>query len=262
MLGISAVAGLFVLRGALRVIPVAAAGFAVVLILAAEFFSWRYDLYILASFGLRRLFDYATLALILSLAPWADHALEALSRLGRRAVDATTAVMAAVLALVVVTTVHPKWSLHAPAVRMVAAIDAVRDTVPCNARMLVNRRSNGMFEALAGRQSLLEGMAPYLRPEMLGPVNALLTQATAALTDPAANRSFYTRYGIGYVVVIPGKARGVGGHTDTATLDATPFMRLVKRTPFVSIYRVLLPGAQAVVQPLPGYSCGRGQLRV
>ena len=80
-------------------------------------------------------------------------------------------------------------------------------TVPCNARILVNVRTAGSFEVLAGRTSVDEGMAPYLRPPVLRRVLPIVLGAKAFFRDPASNRAFIENQHVDAVLVVAGARR-------------------------------------------------------
>ena len=82
---------------------------------------------------------------------------------------------------------------------------ALARTVPCNARVLVNVRTAGSFEVLAGRTSVDEGMAPYLRPSVLRRVLPIVLGAHRFFRDPAANRAFIENQHVDVVLASPAR---------------------------------------------------------
>jgi hypothetical protein len=56
-------------------------------------------------------------------------------------------------------------------------VDWLRRHTPCNARFLVNQRTEGAFTVLTGRYALLEGMGPFLRIDTLPYVTNLFVSA-------------------------------------------------------------------------------------
>ena len=84
----------------------------------------------------------------------------------------------------------------------------VARTVPCDARVLVNVRTAGSFEVLAGRTSIDEGMAPYLRPPVLRRVLPIVLGAHRFFRDPAANRAFIENQHVDVVVAVAGARVG------------------------------------------------------
>ena len=126
----------------------------------------------------------------------------------------------------------------------------VARVVPCDARVLVNVRTAGSFEVLAGRTSIDEGMAPYLRPPVLRRVLPLVLGAHRFFRDPAANRAFIENQHVDVVVAVAG-AR-VGGRPmlkrgRRGVLDTVPWLRPLVRTRTVTIYATpsLAPGSKS-----------------
>jgi hypothetical protein len=132
-------------------------------------------------------------------------------------------------------------------------MNAVRSHVPCGARLLANRRSNAVFETLTGRESVLEGMAPYLRPPVLDRVLGQIAGAEHALAADAGALAFLRREQVGYVVLLPRRAGDVAAATDRAALARAPWLTRVHVDPSVTIYRV--SGAPQPGRPPPGYDC-------
>ena len=116
---------------------------------------------------------------------------------------------------------------------------ALARTVPCNARILVNVRTAGSFEVLAGRTSVDEGMAPYLRPSVLRRVLPIVLGAKAFFRDPASNRAFIENQHVDAVLVVAGPK--VGGrpllkHGRRGVLRDVPWLRPLVDTPAITIY--------------------------
>ena len=84
-----------------------------------------------------------------------------------------------------------------------SVFDLVSARVPCDARILPNFRSEGVFEAVTGRRSVMEGMSPYLRPAMLDRVLGLVKRTRRFFRNPGADRAFVTAEHVDYVMVIP-----------------------------------------------------------
>ena len=93
-------------------------------------------------------------------------------------------------------TVGPaRTSYHSNGVRALSILDWVAAHVPCDARILPDRVTLGTFVAATGRVSVVEGMGPYLRPEMLHPVLADVLRAHRFFERPAGGRRFLRREG-------------------------------------------------------------------
>jgi hypothetical protein len=146
---------------------------------------------------------------------------------------------------------HPDESLRSRAVAMSAKIETVNRNIPCNAQMLVNRPSNGLFEVFSGRVSVLEGSAPYLRPGELDDVLAQIAAARGFLRDPLDNAGFLRRERISYVVLFD------DGPGDATSLTASGLTRLVQSDNGVTILRVS-EAPDSPPESLPGYRCVGG----
>ena len=157
-------------------------GVAGTLLAVGLFFSYRYGTQIPANFGPRRLFGY----MILLPALVVPGLLEAVSRplvRGNRVALAVLPLAAAVFAIGAAAARMPERSL--PAAETGQSVMArVAGVVPCGARMLPNARTAGSWEAVTGRRSIIEGMAPYLRPEVMAHVLPLLVDSREFFRDP------------------------------------------------------------------------------
>ena len=101
----------------------------------------------------------------------------------------------------------------------------------------------GTFVAATGRVSVVEGMGPYLRPEMLHPVLADVLRAHRFFERPAGGRRFLRREGVDYVIVVKGVRIGsmvgtLDSGVDPAGLAGVDFLRPVYTSPDADVYRV------------------------
>jgi hypothetical protein len=221
---------------------VAAWATALVLVALGLYFSHRYRTFVPATFGPRRLFEYGVLLAVLTAVVVASAAVRDIAaRLGRdrgRTVRRAVSVAAAVLAVLVAASVSPRPTSPLEA-RGLQLMQTLARTVPCDARMLVNVRTAGSFEVLAGRTSIDEGMAPYLRPSVLRQVLPVVLGAKAFFKDPLANRAYIDRERIDVVVAVT-QAK-VGGrpllnHGRRPVLNRIPWLRPLVKTPGYTIY--------------------------
>jgi len=239
-LALLAVATVLILIVARRFVALAivAWGLAATFVVGALLFSFRYDTQIPGDFGLRRLYDYTPFlpALIL---PAAVEVLAFRLFRGRRVVIRGLLALAAVAAAVGAVDRIPDTSAHAG--NSIAATHEVARVVPCGARMLPNARSAGAWEALTGRRSLTEGLAPYLRPEITGQVLSTLIGAKDFFADPESNQAYLTRHAVDYIVVLRPNLR-VGSwrpfETDSSAIAALPGVEQVSSSSNVTIYAV------------------------
>jgi hypothetical protein len=237
LLGAATVAIVAVAR---RFVPLAvvAWGLAATFVAAALAFSYRYDTQIPGDFGLRRLYDYLPLLPALVV----PAALEVLAlRLFRRrqAVIGGLAVLVATLAAVAAVDLIPERPVRTR--DALAAVRQVAGVVPCDARMLPNSRSTGSWEGLIGRRSVIEGLAPYLRPAITGDVLSTLIGARKFFADPEANQAYLTRHDVDFIVALRPQL-GIGGwppfDTDNAAIAALPGVEEVSSSPVATIYSV------------------------
>jgi hypothetical protein len=233
---------LFRIKTAERYVPLTCWTATALSIAAALFFSRRYDIYALATFGSRRLFDYSALPIFLGGAALLQVAFGPLSRFRNRAPAAASAVVAAVLAGACLTAYagQPRQADR----EALSLLSWVRVNTPCDVRLAVNTRTVGVFQATTGRVSVTEGMGPFLRPVMLKRVVPLLMDARSFFHDPSSGRDFLRRQGVDYVVVVknlPIGFDGVMGKTNEEAFRSDPDLELVEDRPRFTIYRVRQP---------------------
>jgi hypothetical protein len=227
-------------------------GLTALFIAAALCFSLVYSTEVPGDFGMRRLFDYSALTLALLIAGLLA---AAAAWAGRRSAQAATTAAIALSAAVAVGAAGVGASPPAPyAKRSLATMDAIGQVVPCDARLLPNVRTAGSFAALLGRGTVLEGMAPYLRPWMMSQVLPRLIGGRQFFADPRRNAAYLDREGIEYVVVLDrvsvGSTRGVVYDADRAALSELPGLRVVARQANATIYAYA--GGSAVRRGGPG----------
>ncbi|MGH2800805.1 MAG: hypothetical protein ACRDM0_24685, partial [Thermoleophilaceae bacterium] len=249
-LALLGVASLVMVLRARRFLPLAAVawGLAGTSMALALFFSWRYDTRVPGDWGLRRLTEYGVLVPAL-LVP---ALLEAIARpLARRSrlVMAVLALAVGALSVGAAVLRIPNYSSMARTEAGLAVIEHVRNVVPCDARMLANWRTAGTWQATTGRRAVTEGMAPFLRPEVMQRVLPILLGANEFFDDPVANRSFLSRERIEYLVVVDPTVR-LGTHSgrvpaedDAESVASLPNVLPVLRDRWVTIFAV---GSNAV----------------
>jgi hypothetical protein len=250
----------------LKVIGWVGWGLVVTMIAITLFFAYRNDVYILADWGRRRLFRYNSLPfLLMGLA---------LLEAGLLLVARKTARLAGALALVLVLGVAAFVWLGASETRgrrgaedagtTIEALDWIRSETRCDAMILTNQRTVGVFKAMTGRVALLEGMSPYLRPEMLDRSIDLMLEARSFFKDPLRQERWLQEKGIDYVVVLDdmrlGHPYGVG--RPLPDLANARFLELEFQNEGARIYRVTVAGGPPVteLQNLAGYRCERDEI--
>jgi hypothetical protein len=209
-------------------------------ILIALFFARRYEVYTLATFGMRRLFDYGTFLFVLAGAALFEIGLALLRRfrawLPLAAGLAITLVVAAAALAGFAREPRPEDS------RAVPLLSWVRTNTPCDARLLMNARTVGVFQATTGRTSVTEGMGPFLRPVMLRRVVRLLMETKRFYADPAAQRGFLSERDVDYVIVLRGEGLGLGGLVGPGNVEAfrdSPAFQSVYETPDFAVFKPL-----------------------
>jgi hypothetical protein len=244
-----------------------AVGLGASLVALAFVFSYRYRTQIPGRFGIDREFDYLPLALVVLVLAALEPAVDRLGRLRAWAPAAVVAVAVALPAVAVGATVGPaRTSYRANGVKALSILDWVAAHVPCDARILPDRVTLGTFAAATGRVSVVEGMGPYLRPEMLHPVLAEVLRAHRFFQEPAGGRAFLRREGVDYVIIVKGVRIGsmvgtLDAGVDPAALEGVGFLRRVSTSPEADVYRVR---GSAVARGFPdpaehaGFTCIRG----
>jgi hypothetical protein len=246
---------------------VMAAGLGVSLVGIAFLFSYRYRTQIPGRFGIDREFDYlpfaAVVLVLVALEP-------AAAWIGRRRAWAPAAVAALVIALPAVAvgaTVGPaRTSYRTNGERALTILDWVSAHIPCDARILPDRVTLGTFMAATGRVSVVEGMGPYLRPDMLHPVLHQVLAAHRFFQDPAHGAGFLRQEDVHYVIVVKGVRIGsmVGtleSGVDPAAFAGISFLRPVLTSADADVYRVQFPirlGGFRDAPAHPGFRCTRG----
>jgi hypothetical protein len=242
LLAVASAAVLYRRRRPLGPAVAAAWATAAVLVVLGLYFSHRYRTFVPATFGPRRLFEYGVLLAVLTAGVAVSAVFrDAAARLGRargRSVRRAGAVAAAVAAVAIAASVSPRATSPLEG-RGLQLMQTLARTVPCDARMLVNVRTAGSFEVLAGRTSIDEGMAPYLRPSVLRQVLPVVLGAKAFFKDPLANRAYIDRERVDVVVAVAESK--VGGrpllkHGRRSVLKNVPWLRPLVKTAGYTIY--------------------------
>ena len=235
--------GLVIWRRRRSLGPVTFASWATALTLTAVglYFSHRYRTFVPATFGPRRLFEYgilfAVIAGVAALSTVVRSAVGWAARDRRRALRRGGAVCVGAIAVVLAVATAPAGVTPDERAGLEVMATVAR-TVPCNARILVNVRTAGSFEVLAGRTSVDEGMAPSA-PAVLRRVLPIVLGAHRFFRDPASNRAFIENQHVNVVVAVAG-AR-VGGRPmlkqgRRGVLGDVPWLRPLLTTPTVAIY--------------------------
>ena len=244
-----------------------AAGLLAATLLAVAFlFSYRYRTQIPGRFGIDREFDYVPLVLVLAALGLAEAALVRLRRVRGWLPVAVLAAVVVVPAVAVGATAGPArhgWEQNGR--DSVAVLDWVDEHAPCGARILPDRVTLGTFAAATGRVSVVEGMGPYLRPEMLHTVLGLVLRTHRFFEDPAGGEALLHRLGVDEVLVVKGVRIGsmVGtleSGVDPAAFRSVPYLQLIHASPVLDVYRVRGAAGGSFPDPrsMAGFHCDRG----
>ncbi len=257
IIGLSVVAALLLLLNeSLRPLAVTGIGIMVGITVVGLAFALHYHSYIDETFGIRRLAPYVPLGFLLLLLGVAE-----LLWLQVERASVKVAVALAAAAVVGISA----WLLPATANsqgidyighQRTELVNWVRTKTPCNARFLINQRTEGTFTALTGRYALLEGMGAFLRTGQLPYVVDLLLKAQKFFHFPLNDANFLRVHDISYVVVAQGfQELGYAapiGPANIRQLNATPFLQLVFSTRTIRVYKVVGASSSPVYPLLDG----------
>jgi hypothetical protein len=119
----------------------------------------------------------------------------------------------------------------------------IEKNIPCEGRILSDRRSLATFELLTRRAGVLEGMGPYLRPtELVAAIRQMLT-ARQFFEDPSAGYNYLRENGVAAVVLtndlVPIGGTGYKvGPTPAPDLSQVPFLHEVAHSDALTVYTV------------------------
>jgi hypothetical protein len=208
---------------------------------AGLFFSFQYGLWAQGTFGERRLFEYASLPLVLIGATALQIAAERLE--GRRSLAGRALGIAAALVALLLSLRSLGVSDERGTMRYIAAAA----TTPCDTRLLVDHVTRGSFQALAGRISVTEGLVPFLRPDLVNEAVALREESRAFFKSPEDSPRLLAREEVDFVLT-----------TRADRLERADSLRFVREVDGVSVYEVdRTEGGERLPRPTasPGYDC-------
>ncbi|MBA3737085.1 MAG: hypothetical protein H0W97_00795 [Actinobacteria bacterium] len=244
-----------------------AAVFASVLFAVGVAFALRYDLFVLEVFGDRRLFTYALIPYVMIMLAAGEWALRSI---GEGGLSRTRAVSGASLALVVVGALvflpHATWAHASDRGSLEDQLQLLRwlgDHVPCEGRVLANRRTLGTFESIAGRPAILEGMGPHIRPSILMRAIEEISHARAFFREPRRRSDYLEQRGVAAVVIATsgnpfGGYPALGGGVRIHQLEDLEVLREAFGNPSGTVYLVegFRPDPSLpTVAGRPGFGC-------
>lgn len=224
----------------LRRIAFLAGGVAISLLALCVLITQRYDTYIPAATGLRRLFDYNSIPVILALAAVVEGGLVVMDRLRLRVAIAALTAVAVGLSVGALNAALPSARARNRTKASSAPFEWLRRNTDCGSRILASSRSEGVFQAMSGRVGVLEGMSPYLRPIMLRDVLGLLTRADDFFRAPRDEAEFLEEEAVDFVY-LDGEVPMGGSRIapkELEELNGIPFLRNVYATKAAKIYAV------------------------
>ncbi len=243
-------------RPRFRQLGVVGLGMMLGVIAVGLFFALSYHTYIEQTFGIRRLTPYVLIGLLLLAVGVAESLAMLLERSGARVATAAAVALVVILSAWLLPSTSVSRSAGFTGSQRTRLVDWVRTSTPCDARFLINQRTEGTFTALTGRYALLEGMGAFLRTKQLPYVVQLLLKAQKFFHFPMSDAEFLRRYDISYVVVARGyQELGYAapiGPPNFRQLSASPFLQLVYSTRTILVYKVVGAPTVAVSRLLKG----------
>lgn len=252
----------------LKPTAVAALGILVTILATTLAFSYIYTVFAQASFGPRRLFDYASMPFYLLLLVFVECVWTYLDRFRAWLSRAGAIGLVVVAAIVLLPSLHPREIAIETGMKTVRDLEWIRLNLPCGARLVTNRRTNATYQVLTGRVSVIEGMGPHLRPEMLGRIIDLLERNREFFLDPETQSQYLEAEGADYVVFFRNRPRRPNLRSlagKSALMDRAPFLRLLHEGERANIYEVLgTDGRGSFPNPadFPGFRCRRSLIEM
>lgn len=240
----------------LRAVCLGSLVFAAGLVVVAVGFAARYDTFALSNFGSRRLVPYFGLAFFLLAAAGAEGAL---SRLPERTGTQVGLIVAVALFAVLVPGLRAD---EPPTLRDdLDALAWLRDHVPREGRVLVDRRTLATMEVMTGRAGVVEGMGPHIRPSLLVTAVREMLEARSFFGHPDDGLAYLRSRGVAAVVTTTGPGVRFGGwgrYADPSPerLERVPFLHEAYRNDGVSVFLVrgwTRPAELPTVAGRPGF---------
>ncbi|MGH2750641.1 MAG: hypothetical protein ACRDK3_07185 [Actinomycetota bacterium] len=268
-LGVGVVALLLLFLAPKPLRPLAAAGFVTWagLLMITITMSSTYDTYVPASFAQRRLWSYDAFMLLLVGLGVVEVALYYLAR-----VRVWIPILAIAIGVCVAVALNAPQEIgrykRKQGADTLRAMNWISENLPCDARILVNQRTGGTFQVFTGRVAITEGMAPYLRPDMLTQVIDILLDTRSFFEAPSDNYEVLERYGIDHVVVAKRPylfhEKPLLGQSPPELLAEAEELEQIHESRLIDVYRV--PDAQTAGRPQAeehaGYRCRTEALNV
>jgi hypothetical protein len=231
----------------LRAISLAAWLSWMIILVIALVFSRIYSTYVPAEFPERRLFHAAALPLVLVGLVMLEWILYLLLRNAPVVLGAVTLVLVIGASFLVLPGNAPSPDRFKKAGDALAAMRWIASNTPCDARIMASNRTGGVFQVLTGRTAITEGMAPYLRPELLTRALRVLIGGRDFFKAPTKHEAFLTKEGVDYVMVgtpfILDRSPLLFPNVNDIGLGKSSFLQLVHLGREFIIYKVIGKGA-------------------
>lgn len=245
----------------LRRLAVLSSTFAVIILGTGLAFSVFYDSFALSNFGNRRLIDYLAIPGVLLGAGLLEMAASTLSR--RRGNDRFAARIGLALVLVLCLGLRSNAVAPSPATQGEDAkvLQWIAANVPCEGRVLADRRTVATFQAMTGHAGVVEGMGPHIRPDILTLAVGNILSAQEFFRSPSIE--YLRSNGIAAVVLTTPLTTSMGGWTrftdaDPAVIESLPYLTKVYEGPTAMVFEVAdfeLNPALPSVEDAAGYDC-------
>jgi hypothetical protein len=226
----------------LRTVGVVGIGILAAVYAVALAFDFHYHVYIDATFGIRRMAEFSSLGLILIGLGVIEALLMLLSRTEPQLAMVAAVVPAVLLGALVLPSSGVRGNFRHLSQERIAFVNWVRAHTPCGARFLVNQRTEGTLTTLTGRDTITEGMGPFLRVDKVPYVVSLMLGTRNFYRSAPTDEAFLRQHDITYVVVALGRSTlGYPGPISTPNTHATaaaPFLHQVYASPSLVVYRV------------------------
>ena len=247
----------------IRRIGLIAGGLGVSLLILCLIIAVRFDTYIPGATGLRRLFDYNSLPVVLVIAALAESLIILMQRRSLQTPLRILAVTAVALSLAAMQAALPSAKARSVTASSGKPFDWLEENTPCGSRILATSRTEGVFESVAGRIGVLEGMSPYLRPSMLRDVNETISRAHSFFSQPKTRAAFLSEERVDFIYVRGNAAMGGSriAPKNIRRVTDLPFLTEVYASEAAQIFSVGPPYAdsQDLETGVPGYFCDGNQ---
>jgi hypothetical protein len=214
------------------------------------------------------LFDYVAIPTMVILLAAGETLLALIARTGPLSgrawlVPAAASLITLIVAAILLPKDLPPSGERARLHAALAPMAWIEKNIPCQGRILADRRTLATFETLTRHAGPIEGMGPYFRPDVLAPAMRQLLASRQFFIDPSSD-AYLRAQNVAAVVTtsVPQQLGGAYkvGPINIAGLESAPFLQKVTSGGGVTVYRVLGFDPSTVKAPTtvgrPGFMCG------